>query len=55
MLKPWSAAVGLAELGEEVVDLRGLVAAGGEFAHLLEATRGVSVVLGTGLGELIFD
>jgi len=52
-LEPRSAAVGLAELGDKVVDLDGLVAADGELAHLLETAGGVPVVLRTGLGELV--
>jgi hypothetical protein len=38
LLEPWSTAVGLAELGDEVVDLGGL-SASGEFVHLVETTR----------------
>jgi hypothetical protein len=45
LLEPWSAAGGLAELDDEVVDLGGLVAAGGELAHLLEKTRGVTTFI----------
>lgn len=47
--------MGVAKLGNEGVELIGLVRASGEFAHFHEAMNGESIVLSAGLDQLLFD
>lgn len=47
--------MGLAQLGDEFVDLDGLTGPAGEFSHLREPSGSESVVLGAGLHQLVLD
>ena len=47
--------MGVAKVGDQVVNVAGLVGAGGRLAHLGQAAGRVAVVLGVGFFELIVD
>lgn len=50
-----AADAGLAQVGDELIDVGGPVGAAGELSHLREARGCESVVLGAGLDQLVLD